>query len=367
MFQLNQTLSWLKNQQPSEDEMIDALQKRQEKLEKLEVIKNLSKNQNILDALSAKNIDIQNAEELASVKSIVNDDSLDNDEVLSILQKRQLNIQNETELTELRALINGNKVEDESFKMSQPLAFKMLTIGLPSTLLVLLICLPIVKAITKKVAENVEEKIGKPAVPEGSISLHNRSFKEIGTIANKAQTINNNKFGNREFKELIMFKVNISKKTPGYQELNNSVELLKAAIAAQKSFLKLESTELRYRSRKQQEFYKYTADNLEGDVDKEVFAQKVKKKQAEIMPLINSEEGREAINSYVKELNVLSQHNLGLKLLSLFKQYELQDFSVLKRVSDVVESLHAKELFSPEELVSLVLENYEALKNSHQS
>ncbi len=49
-----------------------------------------------------------------------------------------------------------------------------------------------------------------------------------------------------------MFNINVAKKTEGYPELNNSVELLKAAIIAQKSFLKLESTELRYRSRKQQ-------------------------------------------------------------------------------------------------------------------
>ena len=47
---------------------------------------------------------------------------------------------------------------------------------------------------------------------------------------------------------MILFKVNVSQKNPGYRELNklnNSVELLEAAIAAQKSFLRLESTELR--------------------------------------------------------------------------------------------------------------------------
>ena len=34
-------------------------------------------------------------------------------------------------------------------------------------------------------------------------------------------------------------------------------------------------------------------------------------------------------------------------------------FSILKNISDVVESLQAKELLSPKDLVSLVLENYE--------
>ena len=329
----------------SEDEMLDALQERQEKLEKLEVIKNLEKNHQILKSLEKEEFNIQSIEELAAVKEIVNNNSLDDNQVLEILQEKQLDIQNVEELEEFKAIINGNNSDDASFKMSQPMAFKMLTIGLPASLLIILICFPIIKALTGEVAKNVEETIGNPPVPEGAIALYNKAFKEISAIGKKAEIINNDKFGNKEFKELIMFKVNVSKKTDGYLELKNSVELLKAAIAAQKSFLKLESTELRYRSRKQQEFYQYVADNLAEDVDKEAFAKKVKKKQAEIIPLINSEEGREAISSYVKELNILSQHELGLKLLSLFKQYDLQDFSILKRVSDVIQIFKPKNYY----------------------
>ena len=52
----------------------------------------------------------------------------------------------------------------------------------------------------------------------------------------------------------------------------------------------------------------------------------------------------------------------SIKLLALFKKYELKDFSVLKTVSDVVESLQAKELLSPKDLVSSVLENYDAFE-----
>ena len=137
---------------------------------------------------------------------------------------------------------------------------------------------------------------------------------------------------------------------------------MKAGIIAQKSFLKLESTELRYRSRRQQEFYRYVADNLEEGIDKEDFAKKVKKKQVEILPLITTEEGRDALESYVKEINIISKYDLGLKLLSLFKKYELKDFSVLKNVSDAIEGLQGKDLFSPKNLISLVLEKYESFE-----
>ncbi len=285
------------------------------------------------------------------------------DEMVDALQKRQEKLENFNKLQDLQQKDNsGNLSRDESSKLPQSLAFKMLTIGLPATLLVILISIPFVKGLGGVFKSNIEEKFGKPKVPGGSVILHNRAFKEITVIGNNAEKINDEKFGNEEFKQLIMFNINVVKETEGYPELNSSVELLKAAIIAQKSFLKLESTELRYRSRKQQEFYNYVADNLVEDIDKEAFAEQVKKKQAEVLPLINTEEGKEAIDAYVKEINVLSQYSLGLKLLALFKKYELQDFSILKKVSDVVESLQAKELLSPQDLISSVLEHYEAFE-----
>ncbi|WP_319420669.1 hypothetical protein [Pleurocapsa sp. FMAR1] len=323
------------------------------------------------DALTSNNMlkllpsvqSAKNTVELAQKPATSTDESSPQteDEMVDALQKRQEKLENFNKLQDLQEKDNSeNLSSNESLELSQPLAFKLLTIGLPAALLVILVSIPIVKGITGVFKSNIGEKFGKPKVPEGSVILHNRAFKEITVTGNNAEKINDEKFGNEEFKQLIMFNINVAKKTEGYPELYNSVELLKAAIIAQKSFLKLESTELRYRSRKQQEFYKYVADNLAENVDKEAFAQQVKNKQAEVLPLINTEEGREAIDAYAKEIDVLSRYSLGLKLLSLFKKYELQDFSTLKRVSDVVESLQARELLSPQDLISSVLENYES-------
>ncbi|HEY9768297.1 MAG TPA: hypothetical protein V6C71_07275 [Coleofasciculaceae cyanobacterium] len=289
------------------------------------------------------------------------------DEMIDALQQRQEKLENLKELNKFKE----NKIDErsstsdssDSLEISSPLAFKMLTIGLPATILVFLIATPFVKGITEVFKSNYQEKYGKPQVPEGSISLHHRSFKEITSIGNKAENINNDKFGSEEFLLLLRIKINISKEA-GYKGLGNCVELLQAAITAQKSFLRLEQTELRYRSRKQQEFYQYVADNLasDRDIDQEAFAKKLNQKQVEVLPLITTEEGREAIDTYAKEIKVLSQYKLGLKLLALFKQYELKDFSILKRISDVVESLQGKDLISSDNLVSPVLENYESFE-----
>ncbi|NJR44793.1 MAG: hypothetical protein HC775_02715 [Hyellaceae cyanobacterium CSU_1_1] len=242
------------------------------------------------------------------------------------------------------------------------MAFRMLTVGLPATILVFLLGKPIVKGLSAVFKNNYQENFGKPKVPEGSENLHARSLKEITRIGNQAEKINNEKFGNEEFLLLLRIKINMAKEAEGHQGLGNCVDLLQAGIIAQKSFLRLEQTELRYRSRKQQEFYRYVAENLEGEIDKEAFVQKIEQKKTAILPLITTEEGRDAIDAYTKELYILGQYKLGLKLLSLFKQYELKDFSVLKNVSNIVETFSNKDLAKSDDLVSPVLENYESFE-----
>ncbi|MEM8721784.1 MAG: hypothetical protein AAGE84_21210 [Cyanobacteria bacterium P01_G01_bin.39] len=352
----------------SEKEMIDTINQRQNKIEELKKLKQIEdnfKNEAMLQSLQGQDFNINSIEELKAVQAVVNNSSLNQAEMLEILQQQNINVDSTEKLKQLREIVKKKpSATAKSSGMSSQMAFRMLAIGVPGTILVFFIATPLVKGIAGTFKSNYEEKFGKPKVPEGSINLHSRSFKEITLIGNKAEKINNDKFGNEEFLLLLRIKINMSKEAEGYQGLGNCVDLLQAGIIAQKSFLRLEQTELRYRSRKQQEFYQYVADNLgDGeDIDREVFAKKIKKKQTEVLPLITTEEGRGAIDTYVKEINVLSKYKLGLKLLALFKQYELQDFSILKNISDVVESLEGKDLISSDDLVSPVLENYESFE-----
>ncbi len=212
------------------------------------------------------------------------------------------------------------------------------------------------------IVDDLKKKYGKPEVPEGSVFFHNRALKQLTSIARKAERIDSEKFGNGEFLLYVKIKRKIEKKDPEAVQFNQTVELLRAAIIAQKSFLRLEQTELRYRSRKQQEFYQFVTDNITDDVDKQEFRNKVKKKLAEIIPLVNSEEGRNALEGYLKEVNIISQYDLGLKLIALFKKYQLADYTILKTVSDLVERLEAKDLLDPNNLVSLVIEHYEVFE-----
>ena len=289
-----------------------------------------------IDSKLAKNGDLDNPEEL--------------EQTISLLQSQNT---------------IGETINSEAEGITLP---KAIIIGVLSSigLFTALILVPLAKVFGEILDEGIigdlKEKYGKPEVPEGSVFFHNRALKELTIIARKAERIDSEKFGNGEFLLYVKIKRKIEKKDPESVKFNQSVELLRAAIVAQKSFLRLEQTELRYRSRKQQEFYQFVTDNITDDVDKQEFRNKVKKKLAEIIPLVNSEEGRNALEGYLKEVNIISQYDLGLKLIALFKKYQLADYTILKIVSDLSERLQAKELLDPKNLVSLVIEHYEVFE-----
>lgn len=253
--------------------------------------------------------------------------------------------------------------QQETIKFPLPLTVGiLLLIGWRASYVVIPLLKALGYSIDQGIGEDLREKYGNPKVPDNAVSLHDRTFKELRSLAYKAERIASEKFGNEEFMLYVRLKQQVERGIGEYKQIGESIKLLEVAIAAQSSFLKIESTELRFRSRKQQEFYNFVADNLEDDGDKDEFRNKIKRKLAEIVPLLNSEEGRAALESYLKEVNQISQHNLGLKLLALFKKYQLADFTILRTISDIVKQLEARDLLDCKSLVVLILEHLEVFE-----
>jgi hypothetical protein len=119
------------NTSETEDEMIDALQKRQEKLE---------------------NFSIENKKTIPQPQEKLENFSIENKKTIS--------------------------QPAESSQLPATTAFRMLTIGIPATVLVFLIATPFVKGILGVFKSNVDEKFGKPKVPDGAIALQKRREKE---------------------------------------------------------------------------------------------------------------------------------------------------------------------------------------------
>ncbi len=202
----------------------------------------------------------------------------------------------------------------------------------------------------------------KKVASESTIFLNNRAMTDIRVLGKNAQIIDNEKFGNDEFLIFVKIKYLLSKNVGEYAGLFESVRLLQLAIEAKDSFIAIDQTELLYRGSKQQDFYQFT-ENLLGDYDNvNSFRQNTQVKLAEVLSQTKTDEGKIALNAYSKHLDRLSEDELGLKLLSLFKAYQLADYSVLRQISELIQSLDKRDLQDYQTLISLVKANYSAFE-----
>jgi hypothetical protein len=207
--------------------------------------------------------------------------------------------------------------------------------------------------------ETLMGKMGKEPVPEVALAIHNREMMDTIVFAKTAQAIDNAKFTQHEFLLLIKIKYCLDRGLEEYAGLKQSVKYLQAAIEAKNSYLLLDQTELRYRSSKQQEFYRHIQDILDHHSDRQFFRNSVHNKLMETLPDVKSEEGKIALQDYEKEIDKLAEYELGLKLFSLFKAYQLADYSILRSISDMVISFKEKDTMNSKALALMVVDKFD--------
>lgn len=218
--------------------------------------------------------------------------------------------------------------------------------------------------------EDLMSKLDKAtlSVAEQTVMLHRASMMDALVFAKTATAIDSDKFSNQEF--LLYFKINyaLRRGIDGYEGIGESVQLFEVAIEAQHSYITLDQTEIRYRSSKQQELYEFVRQLLlcQEEEDQDKFRDYVQKKLTEVLSQIKTEEGRNAMQAYVKELDHLAEHPLKLKLLSLFKAYELADYSILRTISDLIAKLKEQDVTDLKILASLVMSQYEVFEKLGQ-
>ena len=211
-------------------------------------------------------------------------------------------------------------------------------------------------------------KFRKAEVGEATISFHNREMMDIRFLAKSAQSLDNETFGNPEFLLLIKLKYLFAQGMNEFKGLAKSMQLLQVAITAKESFIKIDQTELRYRGLKQQEVYQCVEQQLKKHYNDTIyFRQEVEEKLTEMMPLVKTKEGKLALQSYGQSLRDISKHKLGIKLLARFKSYQLQDYSILQQLSDMLDGFAKKDLADPKTVMTSIIVNsqlFETLADS---
>jgi hypothetical protein len=203
------------------------------------------------------------------------------------------------------------------------------------------------------------DRVQKPKVLESDEFLHQRNLDQLTAITAQAESIHGEKFGNNEFTTFIKIKSYIHRGMDEYAGLDHNIDMLTAAVSAQNSFLTIEGSESRHCSSTQQELYKLVNRLLREEIDPQELVAQANAKLEELLPLLKTEEGKVALKTYAKEIDKVSQNPLGLKLLLLFKQYNFDDFSTLRSVSDTINKLGNEDLLNLDGLLLLVMVKYD--------
>ncbi|MGK7930864.1 MAG: hypothetical protein AB4041_05455 [Microcystaceae cyanobacterium] len=198
----------------------------------------------------------------------------------------------------------------------------------------------------------------KQTIDEKVQWLHEKDMMNIGLLAKTAKSIDKDKFANPEFLEFVRIKYRIAKGIEGYDNLDQSIQMLQVAIEAKDSFIAIDQTELRYRCSKQQAFYQYVEEELKKLDQISVFRESVTERLEEVLPYIKTKEGQTSLQGYANHLYHLSEHKLGLMLLAQFKMYQLSDYSVLRMVSELIQGLKTSDLLDFKSLIRLVKQHF---------
>jgi hypothetical protein len=206
----------------------------------------------------------------------------------------------------------------------------------------------------------------KQPVSENDQVLHQRNFEKITQIANQTKKRNLDEFSNPEFITFSRIKSSIAKSIDGYANFDQLVASLEIAIATQKSYSRIDSTEIRYRSSSQQQLYDFIDSLLTEEFDAAAFKVQIEQKFQEVLPLLKSEEGKLSLEAYTQEFIKIADHPLSIKLIRLFKTHQLDEFAALQNVANIISKLDIEDLSHPDSLLSLVAMKSDAFAKSGQ-
>ncbi|MBE9203790.1 hypothetical protein IQ218_10535 [Synechocystis salina LEGE 06099] len=204
----------------------------------------------------------------------------------------------------------------------------------------------------------------KETIPEDVLFSYHQSVAEINVFGKSIDILNKEEFlRNEEFCILVKLRYLLDNGIEEYAGINESIQLLQAAIEAKDSFVVIDQTESRFRGAKQQKFYQFVEDLLTNFISTEDFKHRLNRELQETLIQIKTEEGQGALKNYTKQLQKLAERPLALKLLSLFKSYNLADYSLLRQISELVQQLSKKDVRDYQSLKPLIMANYGAFES----
>jgi hypothetical protein len=198
----------------------------------------------------------------------------------------------------------------------------------------------------------------KADISENNLVLHQQALQKLEILNQKMIEIDHERSSGSEFLGYVKIKISLEQGSPEYQNLQHSAEMLQVGLRSQNSFLKISQIEGQFFSSKQQEFYQFVFEQIHIEQDLESFKAALQTELDRIVPLLRTDDGRIAMQSYLDEINKIASHRMGLKLFASFKTCDLTDFSTLKTVADIASTIHQQKLLDISVIRGLVVEKF---------
>jgi hypothetical protein len=203
-------------------------------------------------------------------------------------------------------------------------------------------------------------------VPADILVQHDDALKKLQILGKRATAIDDAKFSNQDFLFFVKMHRDLIKGDDEYQGLDEKVQLLKAAIEAKNRFTSLEHTEFRHQGTKQREYYQFVAELLNRNLQRSEFQDRIHDKFRQVAPELKTDEGKVALRNYVQDLEALSQAPMGLRLLSEFKRYQFNDYTVLQTVSNTITQMSQDDLQDFKRMIVRVMTNLPTFRKLSQ-
>ncbi len=198
----------------------------------------------------------------------------------------------------------------------------------------------------------------KADISEDSLFLHDRELQHLEAAHQQMISIDSERLSSQEFLSYAKIKASVERGQEEHKNLQQTAQLLQVGLVSQNSFLKISQVEAQFFSSKQQEFYRFIVEQIHAEQDLESFRTNIQGELDRILPLLNTQEGQVAMQSYRDEINKIASHEMGLQLFACFKERDLTDFSTLQTVAEITSTMSKQNLLNLSIIHSMVIDKF---------
>lgn len=202
----------------------------------------------------------------------------------------------------------------------------------------------------------------KEDIPERALKSHSEALQTLHKLVKRAQPIDNEKYGNPEFVSFIKLKRAFAEGQEGYEHLDRYLQLLHAGIAAKNTFVTLERMEFKFYGSKQALLYDYVEILFQSNIQQAEFLANLHAKFSEIRPQLRTEEGKAVLQKYCQNLETITKHQFGFRLLRSFKRHKMTNYSMFNTVANIIDGLNRLDLHDLGILNTEVIAHYETFQ-----